>query len=132
MKHKQIIFTVFAILAFSLSMQAQILNPVKWTKAVKWTDEHNGVITFTATIDNGWHMYSNDSPDDGPTPLSVKFKNTNGVKLVGGLTTKLVPLPLPSRSVSQAKSMSHKFRKTTMKRKPMTKTLKTLKRISRK
>lgn len=86
MKHKQIIFAVFAILAFSLSMQAQILNPVKWTKAVKWTDEHNGVITFTATIDNGWHMYSNDSPDDGPTPLSVKFKNTNGVKLVGGLT----------------------------------------------
>lgn len=53
---------------------------------MKWTDEHNGVITFTATIDNGWHMYSNDSPDDGPTPLSVKFKNTNGVKLVGGLT----------------------------------------------
>ena len=43
--------------------QAQMLNPVTWTKSLKMTDEHNGVISFTAKIDKGWHMYSPDTPD---------------------------------------------------------------------
>ena len=35
---------------------AQIVNPVKWKSAIKMTDDSHGVITFTATIDDGWHM----------------------------------------------------------------------------
>ena len=82
---------LIAFFTVSIIAQAQILTPVKWTKSVKMTDDRNGVITFTATIDNGWHMYSNDSPADGPTPLSVNWKNTKGVKLVGRLTPSKAP-----------------------------------------
>lgn len=92
MKTKNILLSIIALLMITcLPAQGQILTPVKWTKSLKWTDPHNGVITFTANIDNGWHMYSNDSPADGPTPLSVKWKNTKGVKLVGGLTPSVAP-----------------------------------------
>lgn len=91
MKTTKNLFLLIAFFTVSIIAQAQILTPVKWTKSVKMTDDRNGVITFTATIDNGWHMYSNDSPADGPTPLSVKWKNTKGVKLVGGLTPSKAP-----------------------------------------
>ena len=91
MKTTKNLFLLIAFFTVSIIAQAQILTPVKWTKSVKMTDDRNGVITFTATIDNGWHMYSNDSPADGPTPLSVKWKNTKGVKLVGRLTPSKAP-----------------------------------------
>ena len=91
MKTTKNLFLLIAFFTVSIIAQAQVLTPVKWTKSVKMTDDRNGVITFTATIDNGWHMYSNDSPADGPTPLSVKWKNTKGVKLVGGLTPSKAP-----------------------------------------
>ena len=68
-----------------------MLNPVKWTKSVKMTDAKNGVITFTANIDKGWHMYSNDTPDGGPIPLSIKWDKKEGVKLVGGLKHSKAP-----------------------------------------
>ncbi len=55
------------------------------------TDDKNGVITFTASIDNGWHMYSNDTPDGGPIPLSIKWDKKEGVKLVGGLKHSKAP-----------------------------------------
>ncbi len=91
MKTTKNLFLLIAFFTVSIIAQAQILTPVKWTKSVKMTDDRNGVITFTATIDNGWHMYSNDSPADGPTPLSVNWKNTKGVKLVGRLTPSKAP-----------------------------------------
>jgi len=71
--------------------QAQMLNPVKWSKNLKMTDEHNGVISFTATIDKGWHIYSYDTPDGGPVPLSVNWDKTSGIKLVGGLKANKSP-----------------------------------------
>ncbi len=64
---------------------AQIVNPVKWKSAIKMTDDSHGVITFTATIDDGWHMYSTEAVADGPVPTSVDWKELKGVKLEGGL-----------------------------------------------
>lgn len=64
---------------------AQISDPVKWKSAVKMTDATNGVVTFTATIDGGWHVYGTSLPAGGPEPTSVQWNN-QGVKLVGGLT----------------------------------------------
>lgn len=91
MAHKKYLFSIILILAMCLPLQAQMLTPVKWTKSVKMTDANNGVITFTATIDKGWHMYSNDTPEGGPIPLSIKWDKKEGVKLVGGLTHSKAP-----------------------------------------
>ncbi len=91
MQTKRLLNILFAIALCAFVSQAQMLNPVKWTKSVKMTDEKNGVITFTAKIDNGWHMYSNDTPDGGPIPLSIKWDKKEGVKLVGGLKHSKAP-----------------------------------------
>lgn len=64
---------------------AQIFDPVKWKSAIKMTDVTNGVVTFTATVDAGWHVYGTHLPSGGPEPTSVQWNN-QGVKLVGGLT----------------------------------------------
>jgi len=64
---------------------AQIFDPVKWKSAIKMTDATSGVVTFTATVDAGWHVYGTQLPSGGPEPTSVQWNN-QGVKLVGGLT----------------------------------------------
>ena len=91
MQTKRLLNILFAITLCAFVAQAQMLNPVKWTKSIKMTDDKNGVITFTANIDNGWHLYSNDTPDGGPIPLSIKWDKKEGVKLVGGLKHSKAP-----------------------------------------
>jgi len=91
MQAKRIINLLLLLALSAIVVQAQMLNPVKWTKTVKMTDNKNGVITFTAKIDNGWHMYSNDTPDGGPIPLSIKWDKKEGVTLVGGLKANKAP-----------------------------------------
>lgn len=78
-----LIFTLMVIGASSAF--AQIFDPVKWKSAIKMTDATNGVVTFTATVDAGWHVYGTQLPSGGPEPTSVHWNN-QGVKLVGGLT----------------------------------------------
>ncbi len=91
MQTKRLLNILIAISLCAFVAQAQMLNPVKWTNSIKMTDDKNGVITFTASIDNGWHMYSNDTPDGGPIPLSIKWDKKEGVKLVGGLKHSKAP-----------------------------------------
>ena len=83
--------TLFLLFA-ALVATAQIMNPVKWQKSVKMTDDKNGVVTFSATIEPGWHMYSDKLPDGGPNPLTVKWDKLEGVKLVGSLTPDKKPV----------------------------------------
>ena len=82
-----LIFTLMVIGASSAF--AQIFDPVKWKSAIKMTDATNGVVTFTATVDAGWHVYGTQLPAGGPEPTSVHWNN-QGVKLVGGLTPSKV------------------------------------------
>lgn len=91
MQTKRLLNLLFVITLCVIAAQAQMLNPVKWTKSIKMTDDKNGVITFTATIDKGWHLYSNDTPEGGPIPLSIKWDKKEGVKLVGGLKPSKAP-----------------------------------------
>lgn len=77
---------IFALMVIGASCAfAQIFDPVKWKSAIKMTDATNGVVTFTATVDAGWHVYGTQLPAGGPEPTSVHWNN-QGVKLVGGLT----------------------------------------------
>lgn len=87
---KRITLAIFLVLTTVCLSMAQIVTPVKWRNSVKMTDNKNGVVTFTATIEKGWHMYTMNIPDGGPVPLSVEWKNS-GVKLVGSLTPSKAP-----------------------------------------
>ena len=70
---------------------AQMAKPVKVTSSFKATSDTEGVITFVATIDNGWHMYSTEQMD-GPTQTTLTVEKISGAQLVGALTHTTKPI----------------------------------------
>ena len=63
---------------------AQIMTPVKWSASVDMTGDDEGQVVLTATISNGWHMYSLDcDPDAGPQILEISYPKLDGVTLEG-------------------------------------------------
>ena len=55
------------------SLQAQILKPVKWSYAAKKTSPTEAVVYLKATLDPGWHVYSQHVKEGGPVATSFKF-----------------------------------------------------------
>lgn len=64
-------------------VNAQILDPVKWTFASKKINKNEAVIYLKATIDKGWHLYSQNLPDGGPLPTKFTFTASNAYTLNG-------------------------------------------------
>ncbi|MCL2597968.1 MAG: thioredoxin family protein [Paludibacter sp.] len=85
---KKIKLLYFITIISSLSAYSQILEPVKWLTSTKITSATTAEITFTATIDNGWHIYAMDMSDDGPIPTTFKFEIVKGGKVVGKIQPK--------------------------------------------
>lgn len=79
---KQKILLLFLLLT-ALPLCAQIEEPVKWETSLSVGNDNMGVVTMTATIDNGWHMYAINIPDGGPVPLTISWSELKGVELVG-------------------------------------------------
>ncbi|MBC5836757.1 protein-disulfide reductase DsbD family protein [Flavobacterium muglaense] len=74
---KKIIFLLLGLLAFA-NVNAQILDPVKWTTKIEKKSENTYLLTFDGVIEKEWHMYSQYTPDGGPLALEVVFKNAKG------------------------------------------------------
>ena len=92
---KKLVFLFFISLLGIFSSVAQIVYPVNWEKSIKTTSETSGEIIFTATIDDGWHMYGLELPaESGIQATTVEWNTLEGVKLVGELT--------PSRPAHEA------------------------------
>ena len=80
---KKLLFLFIAFVAYA-SGSAQILDPAKWTTQIEKKSETNYILTFNAVIENDWHLYSQFTPDGGPLPLEIIFKNQKGnFNLVG-------------------------------------------------
>ena len=80
---KKIIFYLLILLAFTKG-NAQILDPVKWTTKIEKKSATNYILTFSGVIEDNWHMYSQFTPEGGPLPMEVIFKNQKGnFNLVG-------------------------------------------------
>ncbi len=72
------------LLTFSFStLQAQILEPVKWTTTVEKVSETEYDLISVATIDKGWHLYSQNVPEDGPIPTTFTYTTDEGYELLG-------------------------------------------------
>lgn len=76
---------LFLLLTLSVQVYAQFVNPVS-VKLDKSIDGVNGVLTFTASIESGWHMYSTNIPEGGPTSTTFNVEKIEGAELVGELT----------------------------------------------
>lgn len=77
-------FAALVALFFSVTVWGQILNPVKWTTAYKQVSATEFDLIFTATIDDGWDIYSQFlESDEGPVATSFNFEAGTHYKLVG-------------------------------------------------
>lgn len=76
-------------LLFTWLGQAQVLDPVKWTTAVEKISDTQYKLISKAVIQQGWHLYSQSVPENGPIPTTFKYDNPNAAfKLNGGTTEK--------------------------------------------
>lgn len=57
---------LYILLCLPLLVQAQILEPIHWSVAVKALSDSTSEVLLTAKIDEGWHLYTQDIPEDGP------------------------------------------------------------------
>ncbi len=62
---------------------AQIHEPVKWSFEQKELSDTQAELIFKATIEDGWHLYSQDIPDGGPIPTSFFFNSLDGFEFEG-------------------------------------------------
>lgn len=67
----------------SLTLFAQIQNPVKWTYSVENNGKEEATLVIKASIDKGWHLYSQFIGEGGPVPTSFRFDKNNNYTLVG-------------------------------------------------
>lgn len=79
---KRIFYTLLALFIGQMAV-AQVQNPAEWTfEATKKTADTYEVV-ITATIDPGWHIYSQNTGKGGPLPTKVVFKPNPLVSLTG-------------------------------------------------
>ena len=71
-----------------LAVQGQMVNPVHFSSQLKKLKGSEGEIIFSATIDNGWHVYSTEMGDDGPISATFNVVKMEGVETVGKLTPR--------------------------------------------
>ena len=79
MKKLLVLFLVFA----AYNVQAQILEPVKWSFSSKKVSDKEANLIITAKINAGWHVYSQFIEEGGPIPTSFKFTPSGDYRLSG-------------------------------------------------
>jgi len=81
---KSAILWIILLSFLSVHLSAQIHNPVKWTTSHEQTADGEFDLIFTATIDDGWSVYSQYlESDDGPVRTTFEFEKGDYYSLVG-------------------------------------------------
>jgi thiol:disulfide interchange protein DsbD len=66
------------------NVNAQIRKPVKWTSKVEKISDTEFNLVMDGKIEDGWHVYSQFTPENGPLAAVIKFENAKGnYELVG-------------------------------------------------
>ena len=77
---------IFLFLTCSLGMFSQIEDPIKWSTSVEKISDTEFVLISKATIEKGWHLYSQNVPEDGPIPTTFSFDTSKGYFSLNGKT----------------------------------------------
>ncbi|MAT54208.1 MAG: hypothetical protein CMN32_06975 [Saprospirales bacterium] len=67
----------------SPDQESGILNPVKWDIAIAKAGEGEYDVTFKATLDKGWYIYSQILDPDGPEPTEFVFDEDENLTVEG-------------------------------------------------
>ncbi|MCQ2331913.1 MAG: thioredoxin family protein [Paludibacteraceae bacterium] len=80
------IFSLIVMVAAFVAVNAQMLEPIKWSSKVNQKDDTHAEIIVTAKIEAGWHLYGMNIGEGGPTPTAFEF-TAKGAKLDGKVTS---------------------------------------------
>ena len=83
---KTVLMSLLLFVTFALQAVAQMQEPIHFKSELKKKSATEAEIVFTATIDDGWHVYSTELPDGGPISATFNVDKMEGVELVGKLT----------------------------------------------
>ncbi|MFN7119944.1 MAG: hypothetical protein ACK4TA_24330, partial [Saprospiraceae bacterium] len=84
MKNIRKIWLALVLVLLGATLQAQILNPVSWSTSYKQVNNNEFDLIFTATIDEGWTIYSQYlESDEGPVATSFHFDKGDHFELIG-------------------------------------------------
>ena len=72
-------------LLISCVCMAQFSNPVSVSVKQKRTSQNTMTVVFSAVIEPGWHVYSTDIADGGPTPATFNVEKAEGIRTSGKL-----------------------------------------------
>lgn len=79
----KIILGLATTLLLSVSNLRPIENHVKWSYLAKRVSPTEATIYLKATIDEGWHIYSQNIEEGGPTKTEFAFAPSKDYKLTG-------------------------------------------------
>lgn len=79
---KKLILLV-ALVCTTALLRAQILTPVQWAYAGKRISKTEAMILIKATVDDGWHLYSQNTTEGGPVKTTITFTPNTQYKLSG-------------------------------------------------
>lgn len=74
---------ILSLLLLFCSASAQIYDPVTWEFGYEKKDKDSYELIFTATIEEGSHIYSMVIPEGGPIPTTFRFDTVPAFKLEG-------------------------------------------------
>jgi len=72
---------MFSTVAFS-----QTLQPVKWSFTTEQSASGEATLILKATIEKGWHVYSQNIGDGGPVKTTFTFTPSSDYELIGKVT----------------------------------------------
>lgn len=77
-----------AVLVLSTTGYTQILEPVKWITSVEKVSSTEYNLITKATIESGWHLYSQTVPEGGPIATSFIYDDSEGNIIIVGNTSE--------------------------------------------
>lgn len=77
------VLLMMVALFFTVVAFAQIEEPVRWSYAAKKVSATEAVVLVKATIEPGWHIYSQNIKDGGPIATTLTFAPAKEYTLSG-------------------------------------------------
>ena len=69
-------FTTQAQVFNSAEKQDQIADPITWDAHLEKQNDSIYNLVFTAKLEKGWHLYSQEIGEDGPIPTTFSFSSS--------------------------------------------------------
>jgi thiol:disulfide interchange protein DsbD len=76
------IVLLLALFLYSIGY-SQIHDPVQWSTSVEKISETEYNLIMTSSIEENWHLYSQEVPEGGPIATTFSFGEVSGFELVG-------------------------------------------------